>query len=99
MVMTRIERGFTLVEVLIALAIGVVVMLALTTLLARNSANQQELERTIRRLEGARFSLDTLAEDVMHAGYYSDFNPDGMLTKPTYQTPDPCAVAPMAQGW
>lgn len=93
------EHGFTLVEMLVALAIGVVIMLALTTLLARNSANQQELERTVRQLESARFSLETLGEDVMHAGYYSDFNPDSMLTPPSFQTPDPCATAPTAQGW
>jgi type IV pilus assembly protein PilW len=53
----------------------------------------------LRQLEGARFSLDSLAEDVMHAGYFSDFNPDNLPNAPNYQTPDPCAVAPTAQGW
>lgn len=93
------SRGFTLVEILVALAIEVVVLLALTVLLARNSGNQEELERGIRQLENGRFSLDTLSEDVMHAGYFSDFNPDSLMTPPSYQTPSPCAVAPTAQGW
>lgn len=91
--------GFTLVEMMVALAVGLIVLMGLMTMLARNSTNQQELERTIRQLESARFTLDTLSEDVMHAGFFSDFNPDGLLDPPTYQTPDPCAVAPTDQGW
>lgn len=98
-VLAQGARGFTLIEVLIALALGVGILLALTRFFASNSGNQAELERTIRQLESARFSLDTLAEDAMHAGYYSDFNPDGLLDPPAYQTPDPCAVATNAQGW
>jgi type IV pilus assembly protein PilW len=95
----REARGFTLLEILVALALGVVILLALTILFSRNTGNQSELERTIRQLESARFSLDTLAEDVMHAGFFSDFNPDNLQVAPAYQTPNPCAVAPENQGW
>lgn len=98
----RRHAGFTLIEVLVALAIGVVILLALTILFSRNTGNQSELERTIRQLESARFSLDTLAEDVMHAGFYSDFNPDTLPDfdpADDYTTPDPCAVATANLGW
>ncbi len=93
------EDGFTLVEVLVAMALGLLILLALVTLFSRNSANQQDLEQTIRQLESVRFSMDTLSEDVMHAGYFSDFNPETMLVAPAYQTPDPCAVGLAALGW
>ncbi|MEO7853785.1 MAG: PilW family protein [Rubrivivax sp.] len=92
-------RGFTLVEVLVALGLGVFILLALTILFARNSANQSELERTTRQLENARYSIDLMAEDVMHAGYFGEFNPNSLLDAPAYQTPDPCATAVTAQGW
>jgi type IV pilus assembly protein PilW len=92
-------RGFSLVELLVALAVGSIIMLAFTIVFARNSRTQHDLEQTLRQVEGARFSLDTLGEDVMHAGYFSDFNPDTLLDAPAYQTPDPCAVAPADQGW
>lgn len=95
----RAARGFTLLEILIALALGVVILLALTILFSRNTGNQTELERTIRQVESARFSLDTLAEDVMHAGFFSDFNPDTLANAPAYQTPSPCAVALADLGW
>lgn len=95
----RVVRGFTLVEIMVALAIGLVILLALTVMFARNSSNQAELERMTRQLEGARFSLDALTEDIMHAGYYGEFNPDTLPVAPAYQTPDPCATALTALGW
>lgn len=91
--------GFTLVELMVAVALGLVVLLGLSVLFARNSDNQQELERTVRQLENARYALDTLGEDVMHAGFFSDFDPQSLGTTPAYQTPDPCATATNALGW
>ena len=96
---SRTDRGFTLVEILVALAVGMVILLALTTIFARNTGNQSELERMTRQVEGARFSLDALSEDIMHAGYFGEFNPNTLPTAPAYQTPNPCATALNAQGW
>lgn len=90
-------RGFTLIEILVALALGVLILLALTILFASNTSNQSELERNTRQLESARYSLELMAEDVMHAGYFGEFNPDALA--PAYQMPDPCATAVAAQGW
>jgi type IV pilus assembly protein PilW len=92
-------RGFTLVEVLVALAIGSLILIALTILFWRNSGNQSELERSARQLESARFALDALTEDLMHAGFYGEFNPNTLPLAPAYQTPDACATATTAQGW
>jgi type IV pilus assembly protein PilW len=92
-------RGYTLIELIIALAIGVAILLALMMMFSSNSGNQQELERTVRQLENARFAVDTLTEDVMHAGFYSDLNPNRADPPAVYTSPDPCAVAPTAQGW
>lgn len=95
----RGSRGFTLIEILVALGLGVLILLALTILFSRNTGNHAELERTTRQTESARFSIDVMAEDVMHAGYYGEFDPDGLDPAPAYQTPDPCATAVTAQGW
>jgi type IV pilus assembly protein PilW len=95
--------GFTLVEILVALALGVLILLALTILFARNTGNHSELERNTRQLESARYSLDTMSEDLMHAGYFGEFNPDPLVVNPAdYTMPDPCAtaIAPTTvQGW
>ncbi len=63
-----------------------------------NSGNQQELERTVRQIENARFSVDTLTEDVMHAGFYSEFNPNRADPPAVYTSPDPCATATTRAG-
>ncbi|MEO7852128.1 MAG: PilW family protein [Rubrivivax sp.] len=109
----RSARGFTLIEILVALALGVLILLALTILFSRNTSNHAELERTTRQIESARFSIDVMAEDLMHAGFYGEFDPDTLTAAPSppappaeryavpaaYQRPDPCAIAPTAQGW
>jgi type IV pilus assembly protein PilW len=107
----RTAHGFTLIEILVALALGVLILLALTILFARNSGNQSELERNTRQLESARYAIDLLAEDVMHAGYFGEFDPNGLTdaapptavwtnkNPPNPPHPDPCAVAVNAQGW
>lgn len=95
----RGARGFTLIEILVALGLGMLILLALTILFSRNTGNHAELERTARQVEGARFSIDVLTEDTMHAGYYGEFDPEALDPAPAYQTPDPCATAVTAQGW
>jgi type IV pilus assembly protein PilW len=92
-------KGFTLIEIMIALALGTLVLLGLSVLFSVNSGNQNELERTLRKLENARFALDTLSEDIMHAGYFSDVNPNTLIGGVTYQTPSPCETGLDKLGW
>jgi len=96
---TRRFRGYTLIEVIIALGIGVGILAALAMMFSSNSGNQQELERSLRQMENARFAMDTLSEDAVHAGFFGDFNPNLVAPAPTYTSPDPCAVATNLQGW
>ncbi len=99
-------RGFTLVEILVALGLGVLILLALSILFSRNTGNHAELERNTRQLESARYAIDMLSEDLLHAGYFGEFNPDTLTpalanyaVPAAYQSPDPCAIDPTAQGW
>jgi type IV pilus assembly protein PilW len=96
------SAGFSLIELMVAMTIGIIVLLGLVLMLSANSSNQAELEQTIRKLENARYSVDVLSEDIAHAGYYSDFSPDSLPVLATYVTTDPCEkkVQPTtAQGW
>lgn len=92
-------HGFSLIELMISMAIGTIILLALTVLFSANSGNQNELEKSLRKLENIRYAMDTLSEDSAHAGYYSDFNPGSLIQGVTYTTPDPCALTPSTQGW
>ncbi len=89
--------GFTLIELMVALALGALILLALMLVFSRNIGNQSELERSTRMLESGRFALDILTEDVLHAGYYGDINPNILL--PTFSDPDPCETTLANLGW
>jgi len=97
------SRGFTLIELMVSLALGTLILLALTLVFSRNTGNQSELERSTRMLESARFALDILSENILHAGYYGPFNPD-LLDPPSppalkFSAPDPCEDRPRFLGW
>ena len=93
------QRGFTLVEVMVALVIGMAILLALSTFFANNSGNQNELERSTRQIESARFAIDLIAEDLQHAGFYGEFSPDSLPVAATYTTSAACPAAAADLGW
>jgi type IV pilus assembly protein PilW len=80
-------RGFTLIELMIGITIGLIVLLGLVVFFSYNSRNQHDLERSIVRLENSRFALDTLTEDLLHAGYYAQHVPDSGAS---YNATVPC---------
>jgi len=94
----RPEHGFTLVELMVALTIGLLILLGLSVLFARNSGHMGEVEKVARQMENGRYALDTLSSELRHAGYYGEFNPDNVGSL-TWTTPDPCATTIATMGW
>jgi type IV pilus assembly protein PilW len=100
------QRGFTLIELMVSLAIGMVITLALLTLLINVNRNNAELSRTNSVIENGRFSLQLLEADLSHAGFwggyvpsFDDLNWSGTLGTNDSATvsfpaaiPDPCAA-------
>lgn len=71
----KASRGFSLIELMIALTIGLVVLTVLATVFARTSSGRGDLERVTRLVENSRFAADIVGEDVEHAGFYGTFLP------------------------
>src|SRR3982750_886238 len=69
------QRGFTLIELMVSVAIGMVIALALLMLLSNVNRNNAELARTNSVIENGRFSLQLLDADVSHAGFWGGFVP------------------------
>lgn len=69
------QVGFTLVELMISLVIGLFIVLALITLLINVNRNNSELTKTNRVIENGRFALQLLQADVSHAGFWAGFLP------------------------
>lgn len=93
------QAGFTLIELMISLTIGLFIVLALLTLLINVNRNNGELTKTNHLIENGRFALQLLEADVSHAGYWAGYVPGyddlSNVTAPTdvpNAVPDPCAA-------
>ena len=97
----RVDRqsGFTLIELMVALAIGLLIVAALIALLLNLSRNNNELSKTNRMIENGRFAVQLLEGDLVHAGFWGGFVPrydDLVNTDPPDDVPtavpNPCTA-------
>ncbi len=72
-VMKAIARGFSLVELMIALALGSIVTAGVVQLFVANSETHNLLVGQSRMQESARFALDFIGRQVRQAGYRGCF--------------------------
>jgi type IV pilus assembly protein PilW len=83
-------RGFSLPELLVAVAVGLPILAGMTTLFVRNSRAQSSVERANRQIENGRYAIDVISTDLRNAGYYGEYDPTELPTPPG--VPDPCAL-------
>ena len=65
-------RGFSLIELMIAVAVTLFVVLAVTTLFTNSSAARKEIENAGQQIENGRYAIGLIREDVRLAGYYGE---------------------------
>lgn len=71
----RRQRGISLVELMVGLAIGMVVVAGMSVLFANNSRTRAETDKAGQKIENGRYALDLLRTDLQHAGYLAEFDP------------------------
>ena len=82
------QRGLTLVELMVALTLGMLLLLGLASIYSRNTRTQQEIERSGRQLENGRYAMQLITDDIGLAGYLGEFSPTSApATLPT----NPCS--------
>lgn len=86
------QHGLSLVELLISMAIGLLILAGLVTMFVNSSSNQRELQRASIRIENGRYAMDTITQDLHHAGYYGQY----FLNKVPAAAQDPCAISALA---
>lgn len=94
MTITNRQKGFTLVEFMVAMTISVIVLASLTALLVTSMRSHSELQRANEQIENGRYAMQVLAEDLRLSGYYANFditNIDGGVALPP-DTADPCTT-------
>jgi|GEM_PF-2451490 len=101
----RTAEGFGLVEVLVALALGLLVVIAAVAVLVRAGDLRRAVEADARLQETARHALALLEADVRMAGYWGLARTGAVTTETSITFPDKCgrrawvdATAPVVDG-
>jgi type IV pilus assembly protein PilW len=74
----KTNQGFSMMELLVAMALGIVVVAGVGAVLVSSSTIYKSSEGRARIQEGSRFSLGVLQEDVRQSGHMGCFNYDLM---------------------
>lgn len=82
--------GFSIPELMISVAVGLLILAAMSTLFATSNSVQTKIERSNRQVENGRYAVDLLSADLRNAGYFAEFDPT-LLPTPA-KLPDACAV-------
>ncbi len=89
----RSQQGLSLVELLVAVTLGLMLMAGLATLFANSSTARTELERNSRQIENGRFAMELISDDLRLAGFYAELSLDPGVYPAAM--PDPCSVDPV----
>lgn len=84
----RLSPGFTLIELMVSMTIGLVILLGMVMMFVSNTKSQAELEKSNRQIENGRYAIQILSDDIFNAGYYAEFDPSPMLDPAAL--PAPC---------
>ena len=85
--------GFTIVELMVALAIASVLLLALAAMFINTSAARTELDKSSRQIESGRYAMQIIADEILHAGYFGALANAPTLPVTVTSLPDPCDFA------
>ncbi|MBI5898185.1 MAG: PilW family protein [Rhodocyclales bacterium] len=87
-------------ELLVAMAIAMTLLAALSSVFSQSISAREKIDLEGQKIETARYSLDTLAEDIRLAGYYGTLAPSlsgstlvNGATPTDWKYADPCSTA------
>lgn len=69
------QCGFTLVELMIAVVLGMLIMAALTALFVNITRTNSEMAKTNSQIENGRFAMQLLGGDIAQGGYWGGYVP------------------------
>lgn len=68
----RVAAGFSLVEMMVAMTIGVLILLAVSEVFINNNRSFTELEKTSRQIENGRYAMQLLESELANAGFFGE---------------------------
>jgi type IV pilus assembly protein PilW len=88
------QNGITLIELMIAITIGLFMLLVLAALFAESNRSHRALAEASQQIENGRYAIQLMGDDLHMAGYYGQFSDGTSSNFPAVPTtePDPCAI-------
>ncbi len=83
------QAGFSLVELMVAVTIGLIVLMALSGLFLSSNRASVEMRKSTQQQESGRYASQLLSDDLMMAGYLAEFD-SSPLTTPADPLPNAC---------
>ncbi len=87
------QAGLSIVELMVALAIGLFILVGLTSIFVTSNRTYLDLNRAGQQIENGRFAVQLLSDDIALAGFFGRFA--SPLPAPGV-LPDPCVTTDMA---
>ena len=85
----RAARGFSLIELMTSITIGLLILAGLASVFVNSSTANREMKNSAEQIENGRYAIEMLTQDIRHAGYYGEL---AALPAAPGVAPDPCAA-------
>ncbi|MES2636727.1 MAG: prepilin-type N-terminal cleavage/methylation domain-containing protein, partial [Pseudomonadota bacterium] len=69
------QGGVSLIELMVAITIGLIITAALGALFLGISRTNEEMAKANSQIENGRFAMQLLQADIVHAGFWGDYSP------------------------
>lgn len=90
------ERGFSLIELMIAMGIAVILSSALAAIFSTSVQTRSQIDRDGQKIENGRYAIDVISNEVRMAGFLAGY---AAPSTTTYAWVDPCETAVANLGW
>lgn len=91
----RSNAGFSLIELMIASAIGLLLLSGLALIFVNTSEANRELQKSAQQIENGRYAIEIMSNDLRLAGFYGHLHDMISIAKPAAM-PDPCEATAAA---
>src|SRR5687767_8895764 len=89
----RREAGLSLIELMIASAIGLLLLTGLSLIFVNTSEANRELQKTAQQIENGRYAIESICLGLRLAGFFGHLHDVASITAlgaPATVPPDPC---------
>jgi type IV pilus assembly protein PilW len=93
---TRVNAGFSLIELMIAMVIGLILLSATAMIFVSSSESNRELQKTSQQIENGRYAMEILSQDLRMAGFYGHLQDPSAVPVPSALI-DPCEATDPAE--